>query len=249
MSEVKQGGERLVVPTCEVFGSKIYIAGPMRGIPHFNAEAFNWAAEALKKKEWTVVINPVDLDRECFGLDVTELPEDWNWQSVPDGIDVQELLRNDLMELMKCDAIYLLEGWEHSHGAKLEKQTAEAVGIEVFYQKPLESAGLVFSDTGACRNSEEGKLDFDWLSIPVLKRITAYMNANAILPDGSRRSSDNWKQGMPRLRYRRSAQRHFYDWLESHQNGVLDQDMACATIFNIMGDLHEELKGIPIDKG
>lgn len=35
----------------------------------------------------------------------------------------------DLLE--KCDKLYLLEGWEHSAGARIEKMWAEKLGIGV----------------------------------------------------------------------------------------------------------------------
>ena len=38
------------------------------------------------------------------------------------------------MKLSMCDAIYMLNGWERSKGAKLEKQFAETLGMRIFYQ-------------------------------------------------------------------------------------------------------------------
>ena len=36
---------------------------------------------------------------------------------------------------MDCDAIYMLEGHEHSRGAKLELEIAEKLGMHVWYEK------------------------------------------------------------------------------------------------------------------
>lgn len=43
-----------------------------------------------------------------------------------------------LCELMKCDAIYLLKGWERSKGACLEKHYAKVIGLEIFEQGKYE---------------------------------------------------------------------------------------------------------------
>lgn len=42
-------------------------------------------------------------------------------------------LRYDLKALLDCDAIYMLPGWEQSHGARLELQVASAVGLKVMF--------------------------------------------------------------------------------------------------------------------
>ena len=44
----------------------------------------------------------------------------------------QEILLLDLMELSKCDAIYLLPDWKDSPGAMVEFMFANAIGLTVF---------------------------------------------------------------------------------------------------------------------
>lgn len=41
------------------------------------------------------------------------------------------VLMYDLWHLMRCDGIYMLDGWQHSKGAKTERAVAEAFGLAV----------------------------------------------------------------------------------------------------------------------
>ena len=97
-------------------------------------------------------------------------------------------------------------------------------------------------ETGATRDSDENKLDYDgFLSVDVLKRYAEYMHKHRIQADGEMRDSDNWQRGIPRDQYRKSAFRHFMAWWEKHRKGCTTQEEACALLFNIMGDLHADL--------
>lgn len=51
------------------------------------------------------------------------------------GFDYKDYIDMGLAELSKCDVIYLLKGWENSKGARLEKQYAETVGLEITYEE------------------------------------------------------------------------------------------------------------------
>lgn len=111
---------------------RIYIAGPMRGFYFFNFAAFDFASTWLKEQGWFPV-SPADLDRDV-GFNPRELPEDFNWTQTPKGFDMQAAIRRDLAAIMTCQAIYMLDGWENSKGARAEKALAEWLGLEVLYE-------------------------------------------------------------------------------------------------------------------
>lgn len=100
--------------------------------------------------------------------------------------------------------------------------------------------------TGATRDSEEGKSDYEgFLSPLVIERYGEYMNKHRKQSDGSLRASDNWQKGIPRDAYIKSAWRHFMDWWKEHRGlGSREglEDALCAMLFNVSGYLHEHLK-------
>lgn len=107
--------------------------------------------------------------------------------------------------------------------------------------------------SGATRNTDQGKLDYEgFLSPKVLKRFAEYMHKNRYQADGKIRDSDNWQKGIPYDAYIKSAFRHFMEWWEIHRPtaGFYDADeydakleeALCALMFNTMGYLHEHLK-------
>ena len=92
----------------------IYVAGPMTGLPDFNYPAFRDAAARLR-----------DLGFEVEDPSTNENP-------TPD--DYHGWLRAGLAQLIRCDAVALLDGWEASGGARLEVNVAATLGLRV---KPL----------------------------------------------------------------------------------------------------------------
>lgn len=99
-------------------------------------------------------------------------------------------------------------------------------------------------ETGATRNDNEGKLDFEgFLSPEVLKSFAKYMHKNRKVDDGSLRDSDNWQKGIPKDAYMKSMFRHFMDVWSFHRGSSGDQEEnLTALLFNVMGYLHELLK-------
>lgn len=91
---------------------RVYIAGPMTGLPGFNYPAFGAAAEMLRGAGHCVV-NPAEL------------------HDGDTGRDYAHYLRAGLRALLECDAVVMLPGWELSKGATLERRVAEAIGLRI----------------------------------------------------------------------------------------------------------------------
>lgn len=97
--------------------------------------------------------------------------------------------------------------------------------------------------TGATRDTEEGKLDFDgFLSVDVLERFAVYMHKHRLQADGKLRDSDNWQKGIPIDAYMKSMWRHFFAVWKGHRKGTDNIEDLCALMFNVQGMLHEKLK-------
>ncbi len=101
---------------------KIYLAGPMTGLPDHNFPAFHEAAARLRELGHRVV-NPAELDEADGG------PGKHEWEFY---------IRRDLAELLRCQQVAVLEGWSDSRGARLEVYVAATVGIPVVWASTLE---------------------------------------------------------------------------------------------------------------
>ncbi len=110
-------------------------------------------------------------------------------------------------------------------------------------------------DTGATRDTDLNKLDFEgFLSPLVIKRYAEYLNKHRTQADGNVRDSDNWQKGIPVKVYMKSKWRHFMDcWMifrgygpvrDPKDNHIITMEEAlCGEIFNASGHLYEILKG------
>ena len=104
---------------------RIYIAGPMQGKPHFNYPKFGEIATTLRLGGW-VVVSPVEIG-DKFGTA----------NEINDNPDLRaKVMDAELEAVEKCDAIYLLDGWQNSPGAKGELAVALAHGLQVILEGP-----------------------------------------------------------------------------------------------------------------
>lgn len=91
---------------------KLYLAGPMTGLPGFNYDAFHGAARVLRDAGYEVV-SPAEAGGD--GLD-----RPW-----------VEWMRLLIPQLVACDGVAQLDGWETSRGARLETCIAVELGMPV----------------------------------------------------------------------------------------------------------------------
>ena len=167
----------------------VYIAGPMRGIKLFNFPAFDEAKENLIKMGYDV-ISPADIDREC-GFDPINLPYDWDWNVLPNSIDLEVCYQRDLNAVRQADAICMLDGWEKSKGAKAELACAEWLDKAVL----LESYRTVEPAVGGPKTSPFPTESQERLKYPVFSGVMMYFpDAIAAL---AKHSLDSFKQHNP----------------------------------------------------
>jgi hypothetical protein len=93
---------------------RIYISGKITGLPFDEAfKMFENAENELKFRGYEVV-NPMKLNHN----------HNKSWESY---------MREDLIAMMKCDAIYLLPNYHESKGALIEKQLAETLKFVIYF--------------------------------------------------------------------------------------------------------------------
>lgn len=89
--------------------TRVYVAGPMTGIPELNYPEFNRAAQYLRELGYQVE-NPAENPAPACG----------SWSAY---------MRMAIAQLVQCDEIHMLRGWKESKGAKLEHEIAQQLGL------------------------------------------------------------------------------------------------------------------------
>jgi hypothetical protein len=101
--------------------TRVYIAGPMTGYSDLNFPAFT-AAAAEYRKRGAFVINPAEINGSNAEMTPEQYREHW-----------VKCMKNDINQLMTCDTIVLLDGWQKSRGAKLGYHIARNLGLTIIY--------------------------------------------------------------------------------------------------------------------
>jgi hypothetical protein len=158
---------------------KVYIAGPMRGIPEFNFPAF-FAAEDYLKEQGHVCFNPARRDNDRHGADLSKgnATGDEAVAAAQHGFSLREALRDDTQWIsMEAEAIALLPGWQNSKGARAEKALAEALNLEIIYL-PGATPASEYDPTGKSAGEPGAKLDA--VKSPILRGVLQYFPRSVI---------------------------------------------------------------------
>lgn len=88
----------------------IYIAGPMSGMPDLGRKHIREAEKRLKEAGY-IVLNP---------------------SALPKGMEKDRYMPICLAMLEAADAVYMLQGWRSSAGARMERAYAQYQGKEIW---------------------------------------------------------------------------------------------------------------------
>lgn len=106
-----------IISGTQALGKRVYICGPISGLPDGNKPAFE-AADKMIREHGFHPINPhvlcLDIVRSHQGTE----QDLWT-----------KCMKRDITYMLDCDFVVLLNGWHKSRGAMVEINTASAVGI------------------------------------------------------------------------------------------------------------------------
>lgn len=98
----------------------VYLSGPMSGLEDFNYPAFLAMAEKVRRVGF-LVINPAEIGAQLVRI---KRPKPVKWE---------EYMRQTIAEMMRADWILMLDGWDRSRGARIERQLALELDINIAY--------------------------------------------------------------------------------------------------------------------
>ncbi|MFB5189046.1 DUF4406 domain-containing protein [Alicyclobacillus fastidiosus] len=128
---------------------RIYLSGPMSGLPKYNRDLFAEAARVLRS-----------VGHEVFTLGEIRI-DNGTWQ---------QYMRSALKGMMDCDKMLLLPGWSKSRGASIEYNLA--LKLEMPTQTLFE--WLAFSEEGRAMWGES----YDRI-VRLLEQLQGYAGASA----------------------------------------------------------------------
>lgn len=126
----------------EVIGNpkykRVYISGPITGIPDKNKYAFEKYENRFKELNLDPV-NPLKLftEQEALLMDLklenNEITEKEYWAY---------FMKRDIAEMIECDIVAVLPNWENSKGANLEVYLARSLFMPIIDATNLQLLGI-----------------------------------------------------------------------------------------------------------
>lgn len=92
--------------------TKLFVSGPMTGLPGYNLPRFREATVELESVGFEVV-NP-------------------GRRGVIDGYEWSDYMRSAIRDLVDCDGVALLDGWQRSCGSQMEVGIADQLGMPAY---------------------------------------------------------------------------------------------------------------------
>lgn len=120
---------------------KVYVAGPMTGLPAFNFPAFDLAAKVLRERHGFDVVSPAEIDNPETRRTALASPDGAPGSGSANGETWGDFLARDvkLIADQGIEAIVVLPGWRKSRGARLETFVGHALcGLPVLHLLNLE---------------------------------------------------------------------------------------------------------------
>lgn len=117
---------------------KVYICGPVTGLPYGEVQYQFNRAETMLKGMGLEPINPVTVVPDCL--------EPW-----------PSAMRKCIKAMMDADMVLLLDGWTKSRGAQLEVHLAQSLNMRVFEIMYFESA-IALADENDTLGARENQL-------------------------------------------------------------------------------------------
>jgi len=214
--------------------AKVYISGPMRGVPYYNFPAFDEVAARFKGYGW-LVVNPADLDRSN-GFDPSGLSEDHDWHST-EGLDLRQAFRRDCDAICGCDHMVVLPGWEKSKGATAEHALAVALGLTI-----LDHDGVELADDTANPKDRIGSRKPQLHTVPASANI---LEAAVLTLGASKYGAFNWRETKVSASvYVSALLRHLSQWFDGEdadtESGVSHLAHARANLSILIDAMHCE---------
>lgn len=154
---------------------RVYLAGPMTGIPAMNFHAFDAAAADLRARGYDVV-SPSELD-DPEDRAAALGSEDGDLSKLESGKSWGDFLARDVKLIADegIEAIVVLPDWEQSRGARLETFVGRLCGLPILlYRKGDNLPGMCRWDIVVAHGSGDTPFEYATVQDPVVEEIGGF---------------------------------------------------------------------------